>query len=77
MQVISLSSSVTTKDMQTPPPHPVLIRFSWNMRNVVERMKNRDFYFSSYRENSSKIEVIFSTKVTLGKIGSNKLHSKY
>ena len=38
-----------TKDMQT---RSVLIRFSWMMRNVLKRMKNKfsDFYFSSYHE---------------------------
>ena len=40
-------------------PYPsVLSRFLWIMRNVLERMKNlfsdfSNFYFSSYRENSS------------------------
>ena len=50
------------RDMQTPPSIPsVLIRFLWMMRNVLKRMNKQfsDFYFSIYRENSSKIEVIW------------------
>ena len=54
------SGSVPTKDMQIRPPS-VLIPLSWKMRNVLNRMKKQlsdfcDFYFSSYRENSSKID---------------------
>ena len=55
-----LIGSFPTKDMQTGS---VLIQFSWMMRNVLKRMKNKfsdfsDFQFSSYHENESKIEVI-------------------
>ena len=40
------------------PLPSVLIPFSWKMRNVLNRMKDQffDFYFSSYRENSSKFD---------------------
>ena len=50
---------------------PVLIRSLWKMRNVLKRMINKfsDFYFSSHHENSSKIGVIFSTKMTISLVG--------
>ena len=46
------------------PTPSVFIRFLWMMRNVLKRMKNQfsNFYFSSYRENSSKIGVMGSQK---------------
>ena len=48
------------------PSSSVLLPFSWKMRNVLNRIKNQfsNFYLSNYRENSSKIGVIFSTKMT-------------
>ena len=47
------------------PPPSEMVRFLWEMWNVLKWMKNEiqffcDFYFSSYRENSSKIGVMTS-----------------
>ena len=63
---------VTSKDMQTPfpPPPSEFLLFSRKMRTVLNRMKNQfsdffNFYLSNYRENSLKIVVIFSTKITI------------
>ena len=44
-----------------------VFKFTWKMRNRLYRKKNQisgfsDFYFSSYRENSSKIVVIWVQK---------------
>ena len=44
--------------MQTPVPLSFGSGFLWKMRNVLKQIKDQfsDFYFSSYRENSSKID---------------------
>ena len=61
---------VKIKDMQThPPSHPPseVVKSLLKLRNVLNSMGKKlekiyDFYFSSYRENSSKIEVMTSQK---------------
>ena len=54
--------------MQAPlPPRSFDPVFMKDAQYVLNRMKSQyfDFYFSSYRKNSSEIRVIFSAKMTI------------
>jgi len=54
-----LLGPVSSEDMQTPSE---VVRFLWKMRNVLKRVKNQFFLVVS--ENSSKIDLENSTKLT-------------